>query len=501
MGDQTGSLVSKRRRGRPRGGHDRPDAPKRLPDDFYDRADVRRLLAGHRFGEFLHLVRMVTGWTQESLAERLELSQQRLSEYERGIGGTVRTQTLRRLVRMLDIPAGLLFPVDADQEFDGQAADGEAPEGPGSVLRRDVLQMVAGTVLGSAGAVSLRELLPAVAPRVPTRLGMADVARIERVSLGQRDADHRGVGGLALAELDARVRWVVHAAETASCSPAVRERLLAATADAASVAAWAHYDVDEHVTAQRLWEVALRAGRESGRVDLVAGILRLCAHLCLHQDKPVEALRVLQLADTCLDSGADGADGSRVRRAAAVMRSQLHAYQGWCYAALGRADDCEAALASAQRRLDDAERDGPGDGPGSGRGGEPWLRSYGRTELTALRGHSWHVLARVRPGEERRKYAGRAVPLLAQAVAERGPGYARSAVLNTIAWSAALFDAGEPERATAVGHHALRQVGTVPSRRTYDRLPTLESASRPYQTETATAGLRDQIARLTGASS
>lgn len=433
---------------------------------------------------------MVTGWTQDELAERLELSQQRLSEYERGIGGAVRTHTLRRLVRILDIPAGLLFPVDADQ-----AADGEAPEGPGPVLRRDVLQMVAGTVLvGSAGAVSLRELLPAVQPRVPARLGTTDVARIERVTLGQRDADHRGVGGLALAELDARVRWVVHAVETASCSPAVRERLLAATADAASVAAWAHYDVDEHATAQRLWEVGLRAARESGRVDLVAGILRLCAHLCLHQGKPVEALRVLQLADTCLD----GAGGGRSRRAAVVMRSQLHAYQGWCYAALGRAHDCEAALTSAQRRLEDAEHGGPDDG---GHGGEPWLRSYGHTELTALRGHAWHVLARVRPGEERRRYADRAVPLLAQAVAGRGPGYARSAVLNTISWSVALFDAGEPERATAVGYHALHQVGTVPSRRTYDRLPTVESASRPYQADPATAAFRDQLARLTGARS
>src|SRR5262249_14947380 len=134
-------------------------------------------------------------------------------------------------------------------------------------------------------------------PDPPRRVGLADVDRIEATSRAFRDWDNRWGGGLSRAAVIAQLQWVIATGRSAVCdSQEVRDRLLVATADLASVAAWTSYDIEHHDDARRLWMMALDAAKEADNVDLVGSILRQLAHQALHLDRPDEGLRLVRLA-------------------------------------------------------------------------------------------------------------------------------------------------------------------------------------------------------------
>lgn len=471
----------KRRRGRPRSdANERRPRSDSIPDGFYDHDDVRAALAGYDFGTFFSLVRSATGWTQTELGQRLDLPQPRISDYERFEDRVTDIRLTARIARALAIPTHLVFPSELDPDADG-AEDQEVQRAASA--RSGFLRVVAAAVdTEPAASRPVGELLPARSVVATTTPDTAEIGRAEHATLVLRKACHRGAAAAQLPELDARLRRMVGAADR-SGSTGTDQRLLMAIADLASVLGWAHYDLGRHETAQRLWEVGLRTARGAGRPDLVAVILRLAAHQWLHLAQPVEALRMLQLAQTCLDTAGEHQLGDASRM---LLASQLMAYQAWCYATIGKAEECQSQLAGAWSRFESA-------GPTS-RADEPWLASYDRVELTALAGHCWHALARARIGGQRRASARRAMPLLSDAVRNGDPGHACSATVNLIAWSAALFDANEVEQAAAVGHHAVHQVQHVASWRVHDRLAILEAASRPYS-DTITEAFRSQLNR------
>lgn len=471
---------AQRGRGRPRGGatESKPKSDN-IPDGFYDRADVRAALERYDFGTFFDLVRSATGWTQLELGQRLDLSQPRISDYERFEDRVTDIRLTARIARALAIPAHLLFPSEREPDVGGaedQTGLGSAP------ARSGFLRAVAATVdTEPAASRLLSELLPARSVVAAAVLDAAEIGVAEHATLVLREACHQGVTTALLPESDARLRRMVNAAER-SGSAGADQRLLLAIADLASVVGWAYYDLGHHERAQRLWEVGLRTARGAGRSDLVAVILRLAAHQSLHLAQPIEALRMLQLAQTCLDAG-EHQIGSASRM---LLASQLMAYQAWCYATIGKAEESQSQLASAWGRFESAAS--------IGRANEPWLASYDRVELTALAGHCWHALARARIGGKRRASARRAMPLLSDAVRNSDSGRACSATLNMIAWSAALFDANEIDQAAAVGYHAVHQAQHVASKRVHDRLVTLEAASRPYN-DAITNAFRSQLNR------
>jgi transcriptional regulator with XRE-family HTH domain len=476
----------KRRRGRPRSdAHEPRPKSDSIPDGFYDRDDVRAALARYDFGTFFSLLRSVTGWTQTELGQRLDLPQPRISDYERFEDRVTDVRLTARIARALAIPTHLVFPSELDPHVGGaEDQEGQRTAPPRSGFLRVVAAAVAPE---SADFRLLSELLPAWSAVATSMPGTAEIGRAEHATLALREACHRGAAAAQLPELDARLRRMVGAAERSGSagtdSAGINQRLLMAIADLASVLGWAHYDLGRHESAQRLWEVGVRTGRGAGRPDLVAAILRLAAHQSLHLAQPVEALRMLQLAQTCLDTAGEHQLGSASRM---LLTSQLMAYQAWCYATLGKAEECQSQLAGAWSRFESAGS--------TGRAAEPWLASYDRVELTALAGHCWHALARARIGGQRRASARRAMPLLSDAVRNGDPGRACSATVNMIAWSAALFDANEVEQAAAIGHHAVHQIQHVASRRVHDRLAILEAASRPYS-DTVTEAFRSQLNR------
>src|SRR5262249_1147649 len=147
--------------------------------------------------------------------------------------------TVARMARILRVPpARLGFTDEVLATLDADEGD----QAVSWVYRRDFLSTVTSIALGATRGASIpdrpTELLPAAPPRRPSRVGLADVERIEATSRAFRDWDNRWGGGLIRPAVIAQLQWVVATGRSAVCaSEQVRTRLLVATADLASIAA------------------------------------------------------------------------------------------------------------------------------------------------------------------------------------------------------------------------------------------------------------------------
>ncbi|MBN1173028.1 MAG: helix-turn-helix domain-containing protein [Micromonosporaceae bacterium] len=343
--------------------------------------------------------------------------------------------------------------------------------------RRDFLTTVTALAFTAPEAGSLHDRLNVLARDIrvdaPRRLGLADVERIEATTKAFREWDNQWGGGLPRPAVLAQLRWVIAAGKNAVITAeATRARLLTATADLATVAAWTHYDIEGHDEARRLWLVAIDAAREAGNAGLVSHVLRQLAHQALHLDRPEEGLRLSRLAHaTAADPGDSAADLATVQAAS---------YEAWCYAVMGKTQSCERALGRAEDHFAvGADVDEP----------PPWLGYFDQTEFMGLRGHIYHVLADTVPAA-----AAKAVPLLQQAVADRSAIYARTKTLNLIALAAVYFQGGEEVgEGVRIGHEALAGTAALTSPRSRSRLRVLERAARPYTKEPGVADLRQHL--------
>ena len=141
--------------------------------------------------------------------------------------------------------------------------------------------------------------------------------------------------------------------------------------------------------------------------------------------------------------------------------AEIAAYKGWCFAAIGKSQPCQRALGRAQEHFANADGEQP----------PPWLAHLDVAELTALRGHSYHVLAYRIP-----EVAAEARALLRTAIAGRDDPYARSRTLNLMALAGTFFQRGdELEEGVAVGDQALQGAHTLTSPRAMDRLRDLQA--------------------------
>jgi hypothetical protein len=238
------------------------------------------------------------------------------------------------------------------------------------------------------------------------------------------------------------------AADSVCASHQVKDRLLTALADLAGLAAFLCYDANHHEQARRLWTMGLNAAHGVANADLVGTTLRQLAHQSLHLDRPDEALALVRLSYvTALDPAHHPSE---------LALAEIAAYEGWCSAAMGRAEPCRRAVGRAAEHFANADTEEV----------PPWLSHLDSAELTALRGHSLHVLADRLP-----KAADEARSLLRRAVADRPEAYARSRTLNLIALAGTFFQQGDDlDEGVFTGDQALAGAGTLTSPRAMDRL-------------------------------
>jgi len=438
---------------------------------FFERPDVVDALAGHDFGRFFRLARLDLAATQEQFGFLIGMVQSQICKIENGSARLRNLDTVRRIANTFGVPPDLLgFSGDV-----GTLEAGDDTQAVSWLQRRDFVMGVAATALGAGPASPLYDWLGEFAPQADgdplSRLGAADVERIEATTAAFRDWDNRWGGGLSRAAIIGQLQWLVTTGKNAVASEALRRRVWTATADLASLGAWVHYDVERHEQARRLWIIALDAAREAGNSDLAGAILRQLAHQALHLGRPDEALRVVRLA-----YAATVEPGHQVPE---LALAETAAYEAWCHAAAGNTRPCRSALGRAEEHF--AHSDGE---PSS-----PWLEHLDEAELYALRGHALHVLGTRVP-----EAADEAEPWLRRAIDGRGPEFARSRTLNLIALSATYFQRGDSiEEAISVGDQALTGVGALNSPRSWSRLRDLDAFTAPHSGAPGVADFRDRL--------
>jgi hypothetical protein len=321
-------------------------------------------------------------------------------------------------------------------------------------------EIVVRGVVATPLQLRIGHLIPAVSLDVPRRIGSADIARIEATTSAFRDWDNRWGGGLSRAAVIAQVQWVASCASRSVCtSPAVRGRLLTALADLAGVAAFLSYDGNRQDQARALWMVGLNAASEATNVDLVGTTLRQLAHQCLHLGRADEALNLVRLSYASTVNPA--------HHSSQLALAEIAAYEGWCFAAVGKSQPCQRALGRAEEHFANADAEQP----------PPWLAHLNVAELTALRGHSYYVLAYRDP-----EAAVVARTLLRTAIAARNEPYARSRTLNLMALAGTFFQRGDAlEEGIAVGDQALEGAHTLTSPRALDRLRDLQALAAEHR--------------------
>ncbi|MGH3838451.1 MAG: hypothetical protein ACRDSF_22570, partial [Pseudonocardiaceae bacterium] len=345
------------------------------------------------------------------------------------------------------------------------------------VDRRDFVQHIAGLSLG-AGLTGLDidrllALLPHAEPTGTRHLGAADVEAIEHATTAfvRQDFAHGSgmVRDVAVAHLHATLPLL-----GAQMTPEVRPRLLVATAHLATVAGWMSFDVNQHDAARRLWTIGLNIARgtEDHRgADLTVFLVYDMALQAVHLGRPDEALRLVHL-------GHAAAAGPHP--VSASTRCCLAKIQARAHAAQGDAADCDRALDQAVEQFSTID---PASRP-------PWGSFHDEALLAAQQGAAHYTLALVSRDP---RAAGRAVPLLRQAVDGFGPDRARTQALYLPDLAGSHAITGDIDTAVGIGHQAIDAVTALHSPRAYHRLRVLNTALQPLHTSAGVAELRDRL--------
>lgn len=323
---------------------------------------------------------------------------------------------------------------EAGHEYD----DDEAVDG--LAARRRVLL---GGIAMVAAAAGLFETKPTGVRR---RLGRADVARIEAVTVLYRSLDYEHGGGVLVQDVG-RFAEAVSGLADQSYSVALAPSLLAAVAAARQLAGWTAFDTGYHADAQRHFLSAERAALAAGDKLLTARVRYCQARQFQHLRHNRDALDTLRLAHDQLGAAATPA-----------VRAMLGGARAASQAAIGDSNGAVASLGEASRDFEEIRPDG-----------EPnWMAFYDHGELLAQYGRVYRDLARDDP-----RHGAQAVTWVRQAVAGFGPTNVRSTVLNEVGLCSALFLADEPEEALTVGERVLGQAAQVSSQRVRDRIVNL----------------------------
>lgn len=144
----------------------------------------------------------------------------------------------------------------------------------------------------------------------------------------------------------------------------------------------------------------------------------------------------------------------------------LLANEAWAYAEL---DDARQALRALGRAEDELARSDLDAAPA-------WLRFFGRTDLSALRGVAHTALSAGDP-----KHLQPAIAALMSSLEGRGPDMARSRAFELTALATVHIRGGDLDVASAVGHQALDFAVDLRSARVLDRLAPLQHAAGTRQ--------------------
>ncbi|MGH4008637.1 MAG: helix-turn-helix domain-containing protein [Pseudonocardiaceae bacterium] len=448
------------------------DPRRELPAGFYFQDPIVTALAAYDFGLVFRRVRMVTGWSQQTLGELVGLDQTRVSEIERGLRRLRDVALVARVATRLRIPPVLLGFGDHGTSVDN------AQRVVRWMDRRDFVQHVAAAAFGVAGVAGLdidrlTALLPYADPTGIRHVGASDVAVIEQATAAFIRQDFATGSGPIRDVAVAQLRSVLPLLG-AEVAPELRSRLSVATAHLAMQAGWMSFEVNQHEAARRLWMIGLDVARNSGDPrgsDLTGYLLYDMALQAVHLGRPDEALDLVQLGH---------ATAVGTYPVSATTTCCLVSIQARAHAARGDAAACDRALGQAIEHFSAID-------PATAL---PWGGKVSDIGISDFQGAAHYALALT--GRDPRA-AERAVPLLRHAVEHFGPDYARPRALYLPDLAGSHAITGDVDTAVIVGHQAIDAVTTVSSPRTYDRLRVLNTVLEPLHTSAGVAELRGRL--------
>jgi tetratricopeptide (TPR) repeat protein len=426
----------------------------------WQRPELRAALARRDISEVYRLLRR-WGVSQRRIAACTGQSQSEVHDIVRG--RAVRAyDVLARIADGLGIPREYLglAPVPAyrgDRDGDAPNRDGhpggDLEAGDESVKRRRFLANAAAAVLGEAalGSVTPVATVPPAAERVPHRIGLSDVARVEAITAELRGVDKRYGGGAC------RAMAVAHLSRAEALLPlpaadSVRDRLHRAMADLHCLAGWTAHDAGllDHPRHHLLW--AIEHAKVSGsRHDLVNALYRM-GLVYLDRGAPDEALKLLQLAEV-------GVADTRSGLASAAVTSA----QAWAYAALGRADRAVALIERAEERY--AENREEANPPG-------WLRTFQADGPAGVHGQVYAMVSVEQP-----RYLNRALDTVRRAFNAKSPDTSRGRAVDLARLATLHLRAGDTEHGIRLGHSAVTAAQHFSSAKVRDRLRPLAAAA------------------------
>lgn len=400
------------------------------------------------------------GLTQQELAERADVALDTLCRLEQGRRRSARLSTLERLAGALRIDTAVILSPGSESAASTRVAPTVVRDaGAGDMKRRDLLRLVSTASAAIAASSIPRRSFD------PTRaLGVADVAEIDAAGT---DLWAEFAKKPFKTELYPEVRRHLDRMVIALRRPqsqAVRIQLHTAASAAFQLAGEVLFDADQYNEAAQCYTLAATAAREAGAMDLWSCAMTRHAYLSLYDQRPRDALPLLELATELAHDG--DCTLSTQHWSAAVLAQAL--------AGIG---DC----GGSERSLDAAERVRGLTHPHNG----GWLRFDG-SRLPEDRATCY--LSQQRPDL--------AEPILTGLLAAGQPGRRRGLTLVELARAGTLRK--DPVRVVTHGFAALEQARHTGSAVVGRRLHQLRPHLQTLRSDPHIRHLDAEIAALSG---
>ncbi|WP_103355274.1 tol-pal system YbgF family protein [Amycolatopsis sp. CA-128772] len=300
-----------------------------------------------------------------------------------------------------------------------------------------------------------------------TRVGLADVRRLEEVVAELRALDYRYGGGSCRVAVESRIPTAVALLDGVA-KAVVLGRLCTAVADLYNLAGWTNFDQDRPGAALMAFARALELAVEAGNDDLQANIRYRVGRLHLHYGA----------VDAALVEFARGREAALLAHSK-LAQAILSANQAWAYAKKADVTGALTYLRRAREEFAEASEREP----------SPWAAFFGPADMAAMVGTVHGELAQVvdiRHGRD-------GIPALAEAIDGYQRGMTRSRSL-TLIWLATVHALdGDLDVATTVGEEAVELAGALRSPRVRQRLQSLSAAAGRFSGNAEAQELVDRI--------
>lgn len=410
--------------------------------------EPRVIVVGTWTGREAQLLRSALRLSQRGFAAYLGVSERIVATWDKR-GATI---TPRGEVQAILDTALANAPAEAKVRF-------ERAMSPGAV-QPQVSPLIPPAI--STGLDRFPSIQPATDVDRTRSLSLVDAEQIELLAVELTAWDHARGGSLARIAAVAQARWAVELMRLPA-SGSVFMAVAKATAQLCLAAGFMAFDAQRHDEAHEVFTSALDYAHAAKDPRLEAKALSHQARQAIWCGDPDSALRLLEIALSLPElSGSE--------------QAMLHAGRARAFAKRNDVHQTLAAVDAADRAF---SRHIPEDTPA-------WMSYYDLAQHQGDTGHALFDLA-VHGHEQ-----AETITRLSAAAAGHDCDHARSQALSRAKLAAIQFACGDPEEALATAIPAVRQIGTLRSKRALASLDEIARYAYPYRK----APGADQLAEL-----